>query len=549
VLDRKWCENEEDEMRRINLRSVAIAAVLIAMTGVFGAGQAIGTNPDFDLTAAEEEAYWYSRYNLGHLTMRAGMGETFMPDPAMVEMMIAMADADPDDGDSVSPPVNPALLRTVYAGGDPLWIQAADPADFATLRWDPASFDTRITGSALGWTIVKELEWAKQFHIDAHFGTPVDGFGAQWRFTGLVLTAMAKEQALAWIELHAAGGMVMVNDADPFIMLMAISDLAQLLGADAMPRSATNRYFDPEGAARFRDVADEQFDRVIEIPIDGMSVKELSTAIQGLVWYAAGTADAQRQALALEWIGDLGVLLIDAPKTLAAERGYALRGLIEVHRVTGLMDAHHASLDLVEELAADFDFAYGIFASQSTYTVDDVAAIVGGLNAARLFGGADAGLIERILTGFFEAVVNLSGLQRSVPPVESGKGAFELGGPEIFYGYPEIPLPGDVGEFGVAPVFASSVTFDNETGTWSGIDERFDTAGAMHAANEFIWLHADEVSGFPTVEPIALATAEPTVEGTASAREGMSDAGNVLIYLVIVAIGLALVALRGRTCN
>ena len=209
-------------MRRAKLGTLVIVILQIAVAASVG-GQAIGTHPDFDLTAAEEEAYWYSRYNLGHLTMRAGMGETFTPDPGMVERMIAIVDADPEDGDTVSPSVNPALLRTVYAAGDPHWLQTADPTDFATLRWDPESFDTRITGSALGWTLIKELEWAKQFHIDGHFGTPEDDFGAQWRFMGLVLTAMAKEQALAWMELNAAGEMVMIDAADPFVMLMAIS--------------------------------------------------------------------------------------------------------------------------------------------------------------------------------------------------------------------------------------------------------------------------------------------------------------------------------------
>ncbi|MFQ6044375.1 MAG: hypothetical protein ACE5PV_26280 [Candidatus Poribacteria bacterium] len=27
--------------------------------------------------------------------------------------------------------------------------------------------------------MIKEVEWAKQFHVDDHFGTPDDDFGAQ----------------------------------------------------------------------------------------------------------------------------------------------------------------------------------------------------------------------------------------------------------------------------------------------------------------------------------------------------------------------------------
>jgi len=40
----------------------------------------------------------------------------------------------------------------------------------------------------------------------------------------------------------------------------------------------------------------------------------------------------------------------------------------------------------------------------------------------------------------------------------------------------------------------SSVTY--EDGKWE-IDRTFDAAGAMHASNEMIWLHHDEVDGFP----------------------------------------------------
>ncbi len=535
-------------MKRTSLGSAVFAAVIVATAGLVGFGQTVGLNPDFDLTAAEEEAYWYSRYNLGHLTMRSGMGESFTPDPATVDAMISIADADPDDGDTAVPPLHPALLRTVYAGGDPRWTGPTDPDDFATMRWDPESFDTRITGSAVGWTVVKELEWAKQFHIDAHFGTPEDDFGAQWRFVGLVLTAMAKEQTTAWMELHAAGETARADDADPFVMLMAISDLAEVLGADAMPHSTTNRYRDAEAAETFRAAADAQFDRALGVPTEGMTVKELATAIQGLVWYASVTSDGNRQAIALERIEELGELLIAAPKGSAADRGYALRGLIEVRRVIGSIEALHAALDLVDELELDFDHAYGIFESQMTYTIDDVAAIVGGLNAARRFGEVDDRPIGRMLTGFFEGVVNLSGLQRSVPPVASGKDAFEQEDPEIFYGYPGLPLPDEIGEFGAAPVFASSATFDPDTGLWTEVDERFDTAGAMHAANEFIWLHTDEVNGFPVVEPIAgesavLATEEPEPE------EEPNDLLTLLILATFALVSFALVSMGGRTCR
>jgi len=526
------------------LAALALAGILVG--SVFG--QTIGTIPEFGISAVEQEAYWYSRYNLGHLTMRAGMGEVFMPEMADVEAMIAMADADPYDGDTVTPPTNPALLRTVYAGGLSNWIVSADPADFATLRWDEASFDRRLTGAGLGWTIVKELEWAKQFHIDSHFGTPEADFGAQWRFMGLVLTAMAVEQAEVWIELHAANEMVMLDASDPFVMLMALSNLSELLGAEAMPHSGTNRYRDVDRAASFRAVADEHFDRVVEIPMHRMSVKELATAIQGLTWYAAVTQDAVRQASALDRIGQLAGGLLTIEKRTAAERGYALRGLIEAHRVRSCIDCLQESLDLFEELAVDYDDEHGIFTSQLSYSIDDVAALVGGLNAARSYVDADRGVIEEMLVGFFEGTVNLSGLQRSVPPIASGKSPFEQNEPAIFYGYPGLPLPSEVGDFGAAPVFASSVTFDSAAGAWSEADPFFDTAGAMHAANEFIWLHADQVNGFPEVVELE---PEPAAQVHGDLLPGGNPLGMILFLAIAVGSVAALIlsATGPGTCN
>jgi hypothetical protein len=95
-------------------------------------------------------------------------------------------------------------------------------------------------------------------------------------------------------------------------------------------------------------------------------------------------------------------------------------------------------------------------------------------------------------------VVNKSGLQLSAPPIEVGKDKFEQDDPVLYYGYPTIPmLPMAGGDFGVAPVFATEVTF--HAGQWTVSNPFFDSAGAMHASNEFIWFHNDEVNGFPEV--------------------------------------------------
>ena len=478
-----------------------------------------GGNPDFDATAAEEEGYWYSRYNLGNLTMRSGLGDTFMPDMEMVQKMIQMADADPNDGDTAMPPQNVTLIRSVYASGDPHYTQPLDVNDFGTQRWDPDTFDTTVTSRSLGWTMIKEVEWGKQFHVDNHFGTPADSFGAQWRFVGLVLNAEAKMQAQFALQmLKNDQGFIANSDGTvdwggQWVMLEALTDLGSTLSASALPHSTTNRYANPDAAAMFLGAADMLFGALASRqPAD---TAELSLAVQALTWYAANTTNADNQAQAISLITQHGDALIGANTDDATRKAYAIRGLIEAYRVSGDDKYRSAAASAFDSLAAEYDPAHGIFSSQSRYTIDDVAVIMGALNSARLFGGdaIDQAQAEEIFTGFFESAVNMSGLQMAAPPKNVAKGTFEQDEPDIYYAYPGMPMPPMAGgEFGVAPVFATEVTWDGSQ--WSVTNDRFDAAGAMHASNEFIWFHNDEVNGFPEVTAQGAPAALPVTGGT-----------------------------------
>ena len=71
---------------------------------------------------------------------------------------------------------------------------------------------------------------------------------------------------------------------------------------------------------------------------------------------------------------------------------------------------------------------------------------------------------------------------------------------ELFHRYPDTPMPPMAGgDHGMAPMFAASVTYDDDTETWTGRDSVFDTAGGMWLANEMMWFHNDEVDGYPTL--------------------------------------------------
>jgi len=199
-------------------------------------------------------------------------------------------------------------------------------------------------------------------------------------------------------------------------------------------------------------------------------------------------------------LAGLAAELEAASPATAAEQAHALRALIEAHRTLGIDDGTIRRLGTA--FIDGFDPETGAFTNQSLYTIDDVGAIMGALNALRTFETADvdADAVNEVFTSFWEHAVNIGGLQLSAPPLKAVKSPFEYEGePVTFFRYnnsqPVPPMAG--GDFGVAPVFATSVQVTD--GAWSVVDASFDTAGAMHASNEMIWFHYDEINGFPVV--------------------------------------------------
>ena len=493
---------KRNPIKQINIK---FALRLVAVLVLLGSSLVLA----FDSTDAEEEGYWYSRYNLGNLVMRSGMGNVVMPPKELVMKAIAMVDADFDkarmmagdtsygDGDHVTPPSNPAFLSAVYKSGDPHYIAKFNPTDFATQRWDPGKMDRSLTGLANGYTILKEVEWARQFHVDDHFGTPDSNFGAYWRFVGMVMNMSAKMQTKSLLENMANYDM---SDGGDAVVLMALSDLADLLSTDKLAHSdVANRYQDKEVAAMFAKGADKVF-AVVEAS-NPSTIRETSLALQAMVWYAAKTNNTANKTKALKKLASLAHSLEAMSPSTASDRAFYLRGLIDAKRTLGI---NNGSIRTVAAaFLEDFNMDRGGFHSQNKYTIDQVGEIIGTLNALRIFETADvdAGLAEEIFKTFHEEIVNKAGLQISAPPLKIAKSPFEYEGePETYFRYgPSQPVPPMAGgEFGVAPVFATSVGLNN--GKWVVLDSNFDTAGAMHTSNEMIWLHYDEINGFPEVD-------------------------------------------------
>lgn len=473
---------------------------------------------DFNGAARVWEGYWYSRYNVGNLAMMSGMGITFMPDMDMMQMVMEMVDQGPEDGEHALPPRNPAMLVAVFAGGDPHYSNPMleNPMDFSQYRWDPDKMDQTLTPAAQAQAIIKEIEWAKFFHYESHFGIPSDSFGANQRFLGMVLTLEAKMQTQFALQnlvnadglfVAAAkheGGQTTVTDAsvllaDQFQMLLALSDISGTL----TDQKNFPRLFDEQAGGMFRQAADMLFAQIAGLQPDGIA--ELSWGAKALTWYAANTHSPELQTQAIELIGDYGDSLVSADKITVADKVQAVRGLIEAYRVSEDTKYLEIAADAFASLNEEYDGANGIFTSQNRYTIDLVGQVLGALNALGRFGGdaVDQAEVERVHNGFFESVVNRSGLQLSAPPVAMFKGAYETKLPEIFYRYPTMPMPPMAGQpLGIAPVFASEVTFDLAAERWSVTNGRFDTAGAMFTSSEMNWYHTYATSGFPDVTPL-----------------------------------------------
>ncbi|NOZ08928.1 MAG: T9SS type A sorting domain-containing protein [FCB group bacterium] len=155
------------------------------------------------------ENYEYSRYQLGTIISRSGMGLNMMWAPIIGQM--AAMETDPDfDGmytmgmsngfneddelmknimhfsmlTNHAAPGNPWPQFAEFISGDPHLPQAIDPenftwADFSTLRWDRSLMDKTLNPAAMGQTLMKQYLWAQDmlgaFHDADDNGIDPDG--------------------------------------------------------------------------------------------------------------------------------------------------------------------------------------------------------------------------------------------------------------------------------------------------------------------------------------------------------------------------------------
>ena len=459
----------------------------------------------FDITHVKEQGYWYSRYNLGSLVMKSGLGDTFPPDMNMMPDLMAMVS---DGVSQVTPPENPALLKRVFNSGDPTWANASNGNkwDFGNERWvDP--LDQGTTAATFGWTMMKETQWAKQFHVDEHFGVPngsgeLSKPGADQRFSGLILFIESVMQAMEWI--NNPGAFTRGNIGDDAVALAALSDLVSILRTDALPHSSSNRYREvadmmaPSMGLADADALADQVAEAAKAIYDNLgtpgSVRDRSLVVFGLAWYG-NVVDSATRGSVKNRIDQLLEELAGEEPTDSLQIAYQIRGMIAGDLYLG--KNHEDALKKAwKGLIESYDGKVGRFTDRTTTTCDDNAVFLGALNAMFAFGPSDLlDDAEIVFRDYFEAAINMSGFQLSAPPM-AGLPEYEHFPDELFHRYPSLPMPPMAGGAnGIAPVFSSNLYFSD--GSYGVDKDRFDSAGAMHLANEMIWFHVDEVNGFP----------------------------------------------------
>ncbi len=461
----------------------------------------------FDASHMVSQAYWYSRYNFGEFVMRSGAGEVYDMPQEWVDELSAMTS---DDGSTAWTPDKMNMLSRIYTGANPQYA-AADNGDNSD--WTSEAYQSpsgQVSMESLGWVGMKESMWARQFHVDAHFGTVGTGDipGASQRYFGLVLVVA---ELLQLVDFHENRDLFDDDVSGHYVLLAAVADLAVLATADTVPHSATNRHKDalafvspdvvPTDYADAAEFLDALAWDLYDTRPEPTTLREHALAIYGLNFFGAYTGAAHADLSAA--IDAYATALAAESRANVEDQALAVTGLTRAFKATGNTDAETAASEALAEMTAGFDADNGVWSDTSTYTADQLGAIFGALNLADLhLAGSDA---LTLLVPAFEHLVNISGFQITAPGISSIAAFEKLPSADdvepMFHRYTTTPEPrsGDApGANGCSPVYAASVTW-NGPGDWTVEDDWFDSAGAFHLANEMIWFHNDEIEGYPAL--------------------------------------------------
>jgi hypothetical protein len=173
------------------------------------------------------EMYYYSRYGLGNLLFRSGMGVHIVHNPLFkmhanndkgmpwynkpnghamffhhkVNQFVKRTGAHMLEKQFPPKGVYPIYLE--YASGVPTFETQPELSDFKTLRWDRSQMDKRMTPAGWGQSMMKQVLWARDFFTNhktangiAYLGNNKDDGGNGFRGAALIAQAITKSFAL-----------------------------------------------------------------------------------------------------------------------------------------------------------------------------------------------------------------------------------------------------------------------------------------------------------------------------------------------------------------
>jgi hypothetical protein len=488
--------------RRKKMKRLAFAAFIILINwGIAYGGREPAAN--FTFEAAQKQSYWYSLYNVAHLTMFSGMGK-IMKGGGMTGIIEWLKGGGVQKAELVK---DMYMISSVYAEGDPHFTQPLDPDNKKSMGWDREKMDKTLNPSALAFTIIKSV--TKNFHRDYH----------ETRDNQRVAIAMypeAREMAklLAEKMINDKGLFVSLSPEDergepsPFdqvTVLWAFSDLALISSDPEVPP-----YNDSNLASWSIKMADKAFKATRTLP--PQSIIEKSIAIEAYGRYAAATRNTELRRKAIISVKEFArQILKDKPETIT-EMGLSVYGLGEAYRMTGIHDFLEEALEIFnDDMEKLWDEHAGVYATSQgagkfIYSPFDAGAVLAALNTVLWFAipsyekPLDSGpsLATKRYIRFFENALVISGMQQSsgvllVEPLYLERE------PEIHFTHPALPLPEKAGGgFGRAPVYAGEVTY--EEGKWRVTDNRFRTLDAMFLATMSVILNRHQADCFIPME-------------------------------------------------
>jgi hypothetical protein len=249
-------------------------------------------------------------------------------------------------------------------------------------------------------------------------------------------------------------------------MLWALSDVV----ATVTDKEKFPRYYDKEVGNKFKNAANQTLKALSAAELT--SVKDTSTALTALEWYAAVAPDKKEEIVKLA--NNYAEKLQTIPHEKAAQHALVVRGMTSAYRITEDMAYLETAKKHYQVLQKLWDEKAGVYATSPdakvyTYTPFDVGAIVGALHATKEIVGPElqddsiATQAAQRLAAFYTNAVEKSGMQASGEALKDGK-------------------------FGRANTANAEVQYDTNSGNWKVTNNRFVTEDNMYLANELIWL-------------------------------------------------------------